>query len=130
MFLGIFLVLVAAFVLYRGVRDVLHIRNLRAQGRETIGTVTGHESRPHSRTLSVIVTWTDDYGVTHQLTSSLSGGRASIAIGENVTVRYLPGDPASATIDDRREHIRTAILVLVIGLGFGAAGVTFVVRGD
>jgi hypothetical protein len=45
-----------------------------------------------------------------------------------VTVRYLPGDPASAAIDDRREHVRNAILIVVIGLGFGAAGIALVLQ--
>jgi hypothetical protein len=122
MVLAAVLVLVGAFVLYRGVREMLHIRRLRRQGRQVVGTVTGHQRRS-SGTRSVIVSYIDERGTAQQIISSLSATSPTIGVGEPATVRYLPGDPGSAWIDERRENLRSALLTLVIGFGFASAGV-------
>ena len=122
MVLAAVLLLIGVFVLYKGGREMLHVRTLRARGRQAPGTVTGHERKP-SGARAVIVTYTDDYGTTHQVTSSISSSVPSIGVGEPVTVRYLAGDPASAHIDEPRENVRNTLGILVIGLGFTAAGI-------
>ncbi|MCO8274855.1 DUF3592 domain-containing protein [Actinoplanes sp. TRM 88003] len=123
MVLAAILLLIGLFVLYKGVREWQHVRRLRREGRQAFGTVTSHERKP-SGARAVVVSWTDDYGTTHQLTSSQASSVPTIGIGEPVTVRYLAGNPASAYIDERRENVRNVLGMLVLGLGFTAAGVT------
>jgi len=122
MILGAVLVLMGATVLYLGGRDMLHVRRLRRDGRAAVGTVTGHERRA-SGARSVIVAYADEHGATHQLTSSLSSSSPTADVGETVTVRYLPGDPDSARVDERRENSGTVVLTGVLGIGFAVAGV-------
>ncbi|AGZ40636.1 hypothetical protein AFR_11735 [Actinoplanes friuliensis DSM 7358] len=129
MVLAAFLVLLGGFVLYRGVRELRHLRKLRREGHQVVGTVTHHERRSPG-TRSVVVSYTDDRGATHQLTSSFASSRPAIEVGETVAVRYLPGDPAGASLDEGRENVRSAVLYLVIGLGFPAAGVSLALKGD
>ncbi|MBM2614246.1 DUF3592 domain-containing protein [Actinoplanes sp. LDG1-06] len=127
MVLAVVLALIGAFVIYRGVREMMHLRRLRSEGRQTYGRVTGHHRRT-SGSRSVVVSWTDDYGATHELTSNLSSSKPTMEIGETVTVRYLAGDTASAWIDERRENVRSLLLTLILGLGFTAAGATLAVK--
>jgi hypothetical protein len=120
MVLAAVLALVGLFVLYRGARETLHLRRLRRDGRQATGTVVDHEVGTR-RAKAVVVAWTDEWGETRRVKSSLSSSRPTFGLGEPVTVRYLPGDPAAACIDERRENARSAVLVLVIGVGFSAA---------
>ncbi|MBL7258798.1 DUF3592 domain-containing protein [Paractinoplanes lichenicola] len=127
MVLAVILVLVGAFVLYRGVREWLHLRRLRSDGRQSVGTVTGHELKPGG-SRAVIVAYTDDLGTPRQLTSNLSSAKPTIGVGEPVTVRYLTGDPASAFLDERRENVRSLLFYIILGLGFTAAGLASALR--
>ncbi|GAB2578824.1 hypothetical protein Aab01nite_08850 [Paractinoplanes abujensis] len=127
MVLAVILVLVGLFVASRGVREWTHLRRLRSEGRHTVGTVTGHETKPGG-SRAVIVAYTDELGTPRQLTSNLSSGVPTFAVGEPVTVRYLAGDPAGAFIDERRENARSLLLHVVLGLGFSAAGVALAVQ--
>ncbi|MBU2664341.1 DUF3592 domain-containing protein [Actinoplanes bogorensis] len=127
MVLAVILVLIGAGVLYKGVREIMHLKKLRTEGRQAWGRVTGHQRREGGGR-AVIVNWTDDYGATHEIVSTLSAGRPTFGIGEAVSVRYLAGDPRSATIDERRENVRSNILVVVIGFGFAAAGIALAVQ--
>jgi hypothetical protein len=129
MVLGAVLVLVGAFVMYRGVRDLRHVRKLRRDGRPVVGTVTGYEKRAGGAR-AVVVAWTDEHGAAHQHISPMSSSRPNIEVGEAVTMRYLAGDPGSAWLDERRENVRNVLLTLIIGLGFGAAGVALAVKDD
>ncbi|MEU4236989.1 DUF3592 domain-containing protein [Actinoplanes sp. NPDC026619] len=129
MVLGAVLVLVGAFVLYRGVREMLLVRRLRRDGRAVAGTVTGYERRsPGSR--AVVVSYPGEDGVIRQLTSSVSASVPTMRIGEPATVRYLPGEPESAWLDVRRENTRTVLLTVIIGFGFAAGGMALAVKND
>ncbi|GID30682.1 DUF3592 domain-containing protein [Paractinoplanes brasiliensis] len=119
--------LVGVFVLYRGVREWLHLRRLRTEGRAAAGTVTGHETRAGG-SRAVIVAYTDELGTPRQLTSNLSSAVPTMPIGSPVTVRYLAGDPASAFLDERRENVRSVLFYVILGLGFTAAGLSLALR--
>ena len=63
-----------------------------------------------------VVQFTDQAGVTHTITSKLSGGRAPV-IGSTRLVSYLPAEPAKARIVATRQTIIPIVLFLVVGLG-------------
>jgi uncharacterized protein DUF3592 len=129
MVVGAVLVLVGVVVLGRGVWEVRHVRRLRRDGRAATGIVTGHERRAGG-SRAIVVSYVDDGGVGHSLTSEMSSGVPIFEEGAAVTVRYLAGQPDSAWIDERRENARNVLLTVILGLGFAAAGVAMVVKGS
>ncbi|WP_250030855.1 DUF3592 domain-containing protein [Paractinoplanes maris] len=128
MVLAVVLVLIGLGVLTLGVRDLSRVRRLRREGLRAVGTVTAHELRP-SGSSSIVVDYRDDLGVPHRMTSPLSSYLPTVGVGEPVTVRYVPGEPASAHLDDRRENTLGTAGLVVLGVGFTVAGVALALRG-
>ncbi len=78
--------------------------------------------RRSMRTYAPVVEYTDDVGLTHSVTSPLSGG-VRPAVGSTVRVSYRSSDPAKARILGD-SHTRVGqYLFLVVGIGFIAAAV-------
>ena len=63
-----------------------------------------------------VVQFHDQAGVTHSVTSKLSGRKPPV-IGSIRQVSYLPNDPARARIVADRQTIIPIVLFLVVGLG-------------
>ena len=84
--------------------------------------ITSSAGRRTMRTYAPVVEYVDGNGVTHSVTSSLSGG-VPPAVGATVRVSYRSSDPAKARILGD-SHTRVGqYLFLVVGIGFIAAAV-------
>jgi hypothetical protein len=106
-------------------------------GVETDGTVVSIEtrrsrigagsSRRTMQTYAPRVEFADVNGVTHSVTSSLSGG-VPPAVGDTVRISYVPADPGRARIMGDAHTRVGRYLLLVVGLGFLAISIALAVN--
>jgi len=97
----------------------LSIRRLKvaAKGISVAGLVVAHEAREDDGTVIhlPIVTFVDQRGNHHRFTSVAGGSRASLPVGAEVRVRYLPEDPSVAYIVSFLHMWAAPVALLVLG---------------
>jgi len=79
-------------------------------------TIESGPSRRRMTTYAPVVQFTDQAGVPHELTPSLSGGKPP-AVGSTRQVSYLPSDPGRARLLADSTTWVPIVLFLVVGLG-------------
>ena len=90
----------------------------------TTGTVISNDrkttrtdgGRTRMATYAPVVEFTDQAGMTHQVTTSLSGGKAPV-VGSTRQVSYLPSDPSRARLMADSTTWVPIVLFLLVGLG-------------
>jgi hypothetical protein len=85
-------------------------------------TRLGGDRTRRMTTYAPVVQFTDQAGVTHEVTSALSGGKSPV-VGSIRHVSYLPSDPGRARIMADATTWIPIVLFLVVGLGLLVAAV-------
>ena len=123
-FIGVLAVLafIALTVQSRPYRDGVITTGTVVSTKAETSRFNTSSGRRTMRTYAPVVEYTDSVGVTHSVTSSLSGG-VPPTIGSTVRVSYRSSDPARARILGDSHSRVGQYLFLVVGIGFLGAAV-------
>jgi len=108
-------------LLAAGIVALHSTREFREGALSAPGTVVDFDSA------KPVVEFVDQDGATHRIVGSVSSNPPAFDLGERVTVRYRPGEPAQARIDSFLESGFLPILLGGMGTVFSSIGAGFLI---
>ena len=130
-FVGIICGAVGAGLLMAGLREANVVRQLRRRGIRSPGLVIRNvriETSESGHIWAPIIAYTDQRGYQVEFTTKIRGTGVGLAVGQQVTIVYLPDRSGSARVLMRRHMLGPVWFRLVAGIVFSAAGIIILLR--